>query len=1350
MATTSFTTARRYAGIAVTLLFCLCLNGRAAGQGAAPPVTASSAVGLTHTTGWGNIDQTAIDSFGNWVVVDNGGEAVYEFPAGGGAAITLVAPGGMNTDYGAGNPGILIDPANNLYLEGNYNNCLLMFPFNTAANPWPGLTAIGAEPKNAPSLCSTTSGGVAVPPTFAEGGNYENDLAGQYYFQPWGIAIGNNSDILIGNHPGGARFIWSLPVTGAWSSPVAVQNDGTLIITGMAAPALSLAQDPEGDIFFVEDYNDTGSLPGVYEIPAGTTGLTSDSGLTRVDPNLPAVSGVITDAQGNLYISDSQAGVFMVPNPSGTPETSSAVMLTSVPAQGEVAIDWNRNVMYVPTTQSQSNGQADVAKIGFGYAEFGSSPVGTAATPGVNVAFGFNASTTPASFVVVQDGMSKPDFAITGGTCTTGIAYAANVGCLKNVTFTPSAVGSATAKLMMLDANGKVLSSILLHGTGMGATSQISPGKSSTFGSGLQTPTQIALDALGNTYVADPGAGKVLMFAAGSSGSATGLSIGTGLQAPTGVAVDGAGDVFIADSGAGRVYEVPMGPAGLNAAGQVTIASSLGTNLNLAADGLGNVYVADPLDKRVVKLSNVGADTSSTFGQSETMLTTGFNAPTAVAVGSNNNLYVVDGADLFKLIGGAGSPTTLLSNLSGATGLAVDPSGAVYVSSTTGTTRIPIVGAAPAIALSAASASSVALDRAGNAYMTATAGGGVTLVSTNGALTMPTPASLTSSSSLDATVINAGNAPLLVTGYTSTDSVDFTAADGSCVADSTSPATGVAVGGDCTVDVTFAPGAGSQGLLTSTIGITSNAVNSPATIAAAGTALALSNSTTTVAVGATAQVIGTPVTVTVASSSGSGVTPSGTVTISFPSWTVVVPTSGTNAGKPTINPVTLTATATLSGGSATFNLAPVLAGSDSFSVAYSGDRVYGKSTGAITAAVKQSAVTGIALPTFPVSSDINLPFVLEQNGSTPYDGSQTPWQYQFQMTVNTAFGIPTGVITMMDNSSTCPPGTLATGIGTATCALTGLSGVACPQSAGAATLTIENAGNTLTGAGAEFATSCLPMPQNTTYTPFISTHYITPVYGGDANFLPFTGASTLLQVVRSPAVQIATSSSSSLTAAPTLTVTPGSTASVNLTLTSVLGYGIAGRNAQLNDYNFPVTLACDSLPPHSACIFTYPNPDPNISTAVDITCPASASTTQVAAGTAQCTSAQATVTLVSDVTVGTTTSRNAAVASITLASFFGFGTIALFFRRRAFEKGRLLLMIGMMVVGGALAVSVTACNTTNLSPNAVLSTPVGNYAMTITAQQVGTQTINLPTGPVQIYGSENQVSLPFYLNVTVQ
>ncbi len=1501
MATTSFTALRRIAGYAFTLmLISLCLTGFAAGQGS-PLVTASSAVGLSHPTGWGTILDTAMDQNGDWWVVDWQNGALYEFPAGGGPAI-VVAGATPSASLGGGyqNPGIIFDPGNNLYLEANYNNCIVMFPWNAATKTWTGLNDGGAKdlsPSNPTTTMCTNSGSNNQAEAWAQYNVADLTGEGLGYFQPWGMAIGTNNTIIVGDTGGNeAADIRRLTVSGAWSNPKTAGWDWVPAI-GLTKRPNSVAQDPEGNVYFVED---SGGAAGVLEIPATATNeqyqstktTAAEATMTRVDPNLPAVTGVASDAAGNLYISDSQTGVVEVPNPSGTPQTSSAVLISGLHAGGQVAIDAARNLMYVPTSQTQTNGQANVAKVGLGSAEFGASPVGKAVTTGPNVLFGFNGAATPATFVIAENGVSTPDFAITGGTCTTGVAYANATSCLENVSFTPTSVGNISAKLLMqklvptgpnfsvtaysipkgsttltltaanslvsgeiviftdttktdplyalnglqltvlpaglsatqfevstsavaptftppaavvtVAANATVLgssyvtlASMALHGVGLGANIQASPALQSSIGSKLLTPSQVATDAAGNLYVADPGQAKVLVYAAGSGASSTPSSVGTGLTLPTGVAVDGSGDIFIADSSSGSVVEVPFGqtettgtPAGLNPTDQVTLVSGLGTTgLQLAVDGLNNLYIADPSNGRVVKLGAVGASTTSNLSNTETILTAGFTAPSAVAADEVGNVYVIDGVNLFELIGGAGAPVTLLNNLSGATGLAVDPSGAVYITSASGTTRIPYVSGAlnladeTTVASAVSNTSSVALDRANNVYLVQASGGAITLVSTNGAMVLPEPATLNSSTNAIATITNTGNSPLTVTGYTGSNPanaqqpsyfqlpVDFSAADastGGCEAGSP-----VAAGATCEVNITFNPGAGEQGALTGVIGVTSSAINAPTTIATTGTALALANSASALVAGQghASEVINTPLSITVASKSGAGAAPTGTVTVVYTTWTVVIV-----AGVPTITPQTATATSSLTNGAASFTLSPVLAGTQTMTVLYSGDRVYGRSVGTMSVTVAKSAITGIALPTLPDLTDINLPFVPAGTGSgtVPYDGSETPFQYNFIMKVGTAAGVPTGSITVMDNSTACPPGTSAAGIGAATCNLPGYAtpggytGVACPTNTAAGVLTIQNAG-TITGAQASFPTSCLWfVPQGVSYSPVIYTHNIYPVYSGDQNFLGLTGpTSTVLQSVRGPMVQITqTGNAASLTAAPSLTVSAGSSASMNLTLTSILGYGIAGRNSQLNATNFPVSLTCDNLPPHTQCSFTYPIPDPLVPNSVDIPCPSGATSTQIANGSVQCTPGQVSVTFYTDVSAGTTTSQNARTASVTLAAIFGFGMMGLFFRRKAFEKARLLMMVFLMVVGGALAVSITACNTTTLAPLASLKTPAGTYAVTITADEVGSFCSSQPGGGgdncivpgsgsttnngIEVFGTQNQVSLPFYVNVNVQ
>lgn len=1504
MGTTSFAALRRFAGIAFTLFFMsayLCVG--AAGQ--TPLVVPSVTTALTHPDGWGTIFATAIDMRGDWVVNDFSNQALYEFPANGGPVITLVPAGGL----AAQNPGVAIDSNNTMYLSGNWNNCLLQIPYDWATGTWPGLATFTST--NASNSCSAPynfmqSG--ALGPWGNGSGGSNNAYWG---VQPWGIAVDKNNNLWIDNQTW-SNLAYQVDV----SNPTSADPSGTTYsnpvetIYSLGARAPSVAVDPWLNSYYAEEWQRDaatdkagGRINGIFELTeaqyataaaytnytftgvpiappaAGTIIQASEPYLINVAPAAMAnTAGIASDPAGNLYASDLKAGIYLIPNPSGTPDTANAIQLSPLGSQGSVSVDPARHIVYVPINNSATKpapptGFKDVEQMNFGYAEFGSSPVGTAVATPVSVNFAFygdanaspDTSVTPSRIIVVEDGVSTPDFVITGATCALGTSYGLNsdsgTSCTENVTMTPHTVGSISAKLLMQTAHagakgsagsdasatqysalggiitvtanntfvsGELISfsatkddglhglngqsfnvmaagltkaqfeiqvpgfpdttdgkgnpttpstsatvtgydydtvaSIPLHGTGMGANIFAAPSLESAVGSGLLTPSQIAVDGQGNAYIADAGLAGVVMVPAGSGVSTKPIGVGTGLQVPTGVAVDGTGDIFIADSGS--IYEIPYMAPGLNdAAAQITVATGLGGNLRLAVNSLGDVYVADPDNHQVVRLGNLAQTGPGILGPTQISMTNGFTAPSYVAVDSGNNLYIIDGANLFEVPGGAGAPLVLMNNLSGATGLAVDPSGAIYITSVTGTQRIPFVSGAllpadaTAIASDVTGVSSVALDHQGNVYLVPTAGGSATLVSTAGTLNFGTFVTLTQTATLDATITNAGNMPLTVTGYTSSNSVDYAAADGTCVGGGA-----VAPGDTCEVAITLNPGPGEQGTLTGQIGLTSNSYTSPL-INTTGVGAVLADSLSKMVAGSGPEVINTPVSISVAPKSGTGGMPTGTVTVTFPSWTV---------SNLAISPTTASVTATLSDGVATFNLSPVLAGAGTFAVSYSGDRVYGKANSSINITVAKSAITALTLPVIPDPTDNGLPYVLPQNGvgTSPYDGTALPWQYPFLVKVLTPVGVPTGTLTFMDDSTVCPAGTRANGLGVATCALTNYKGIACPLVPSNSSISIQNAG-TPTGAQAIFKPECLyEVPQNINYTPVIFTHAITPVYAGDANFLPMTGAkATLFQALRGPMVQITTPDPASATSAPSLSVPSGSSASVNLTLTSIAGYGIIGLTGYLNNSGLPVTLACSNLPPHSACTFSYPNPDPTVPTAVDIPCPttgnASTDAANVAAGVTNCTPGVVTVTINTNVSAGTTVSKAAQSASISLAAVFGFGMVGLFFRRKSFEKGRRLLMVFLMIVGGLLGLSLTACNTTQLSPiGSTTETTPGTYPVTITAEQVGGKceaatgsglncvVAGSPAGSqyngIAVYGSGMQVSLPFVVNVTVQ
>ncbi|MGA7885561.1 MAG: Ig-like domain repeat protein [Acidobacteriaceae bacterium] len=1355
MSSKSSMSLRRFSVIALTLLLVgsICLGGAQAQT--APVVTASFAQGLNHPSGWGLIEQTAVDSYGDWLIVDDANGALYEFPAGGGAEVTLVPAGILG---GGNNPGIAIDASNNLYLEGNWSNCLLAFPYDTATHTWDGLaTLTGHSPSSA----------CAAPYDFAQYG-----LVGwNWGFQPWGIAAGPNNTLVIANQTD-ANFLFTLTVNG--SGATATAGTPTEILDTMTVRASSVAEDTYGNIYFVEEPPpaSSGGLPGVYMVPVGESGLASDTdpSIVRVDPNLPSVTGVTTDANGNLYISDSTEGVFMVPNVAGTPTPSAAVLLTSIPATGQVSIDWMRHILYIPTNQKQSNGQADVAEVVFNAAEFGAVTLGGTAAQ-QSVSFAYSASATPASLQIVESGAANPDFFISsGGTCTTGTAYVANSSCSVNVTFNPHSAGSVSAKLLMLDGSGNVLASMRLHGTGTSAAVQFVGGAQSVIGAGLKTPGQVAVDAGGNVYVADSGLGAVEEYPQVAT-----TTVGTGLTAPTGVAVDGAGDVFIADTGS--VYEVPFGGSGLNAAGQMTLKTGLGSNLKLAVDGWGNLYILDPDNKRVVELANPGG-TVGPAAQGETDVT-GFNTPSALAVDANGNLFVADGSNLDEIAAGSTTIATVSGiGISGATGLAVDASGSVYVSMTGGTIRIPNESGtltqtdATTIATNVTAPASVAVDAQGDVYVADATALNVNATSASASYNFGTQATPTGTTSQTFTLLNNGNTALNVTGFSSTADYSATATD--CTG------TSVSVDATCIVTVTFNPGSGNDGTLIGAVQVQGNVANVVG-VNGTGVGYALALSTTTITAGATATTDDAPITVAVTSTTAGTLTGEATLTV-----------SGNG-----ITPITMTEP--IASGMAQFDPQNLTVGSYTFAVTYSGDRAYEHSSSSLPVTIAAGAVTMTQpssippqFPSFTMPQSLQSTFgsgtgylvVCQSTGCNWVysDGSDNEWTYTYPVTVTAANGSPLTCTPVYENEGTPPAPTLVReNCGSVTYTVS--SGhIGCPSTEPPVSADQVDVSST-NGSAPLQAGMCLEVDDSNTTRPDLMTFYtVTPSYNGtdfegdpaNPNYASFTGTPINFWAVRNPVVQISSS-------APSLSVAAGSSTSTTLTLTSELGYGYLGRGSTLNNYSTPLDLQCSGLPAYASCSFAYSAPiasDPN---QVGVLCPGSTTQycdvnvgptpgTTFGNGTI-CEAADGCIgpgsvvmTINTNVPVGTqTSSLRTDRASLAFAAMFGLGLLGLGFRKKARRWGGWMLLACVALCGGGM-VGITACGTTNLTPANENSsvTPAGTYTVTVTAKEAGFVCVyNTNPGHATVspcpagssdqptWGNANQMSLPYTINVTI-
>jgi len=235
-------------------------------------------------------------------------------------------------------------------------------------------------------------------------------------------------------------------------------------------------------------------------------------------------------------------------------------------------------------------------------------------------------------------------------------------------------------------------------------------------GASLWSPMGIVADQLGIYFVdydqavvrrVDAGgiistvAGSYVVGDSGDGGPATAAM----LTGPIGLAVDAAGDLYIADQGAGRIRKVTTatgtittvagnGTIGLSGDGGQAILASFSLPEGVACDGSGNVYVADTGNQRVRKIAPNGIITT---------LAGGFSTPKRVAVDAAGNVYVFDqgatalvrritpGGTVTTIAGGGtsdGASGSALSanlgpapggNISGAGDVAVDGSGNLYI-----------------------------------------------------------------------------------------------------------------------------------------------------------------------------------------------------------------------------------------------------------------------------------------------------------------------------------------------------------------------------------------------------------------------------------------------------------------------------------------------------------------------------------------------------------------------------------------------------------------------------------------------------------------------------------------------
>ena len=393
------------------------------------------------------------------------------------------------------------------------------------------------------------------------------------------------------------------------------------------------------------------------------------------------------------------------------------------------------------------------------------------------------------------------DIAAGSPTCTLNGDNSAD--CTVAITSTPSEIGLRAAALTVSNASSGENADVSLVGSVSGsalafddvsttANDTTTPVAPSTIAllNGI-SPAGVATDGAGNVYAAN-GTSIVESVAGTAYTLSTASSTPIALPStPTQIAVDSLGDVFAVNPSAADIEELAVTAAGSPSAYSLLSISytpcsgCTATPQAVATDAAGNIYVADvqssPANTAVYKLVVLDGTV-----RQQSMIATGFTDPVSLSVDASGNVYVADKSTgtVYKLAPsttGAYTETTLLSGVV-PVGVATDAAGDVYVQDEDSASilEVPVSGARTTVLSGLQSPVGIAVDGLGNVYDADARNTGIVQVVRSAGSYGSTSTPLTS---ISGTLTNVGN--LAATGTAQSASSAFTISASGCTIGST-------------------------------------------------------------------------------------------------------------------------------------------------------------------------------------------------------------------------------------------------------------------------------------------------------------------------------------------------------------------------------------------------------------------------------------------------------------------------------------------------------------------------------------------------------------------------------------
>ncbi len=555
-------------------------------------------------------------------------------------------------------------------------------------------------------------------------GNLDGTGTNAWFYNPEDVAVDTAGNLFVADRSN--QVIRKITSAGVVTTFAGVAGKcGAVDGAGSAAEFCEpsgITIDGAGNLYVTDFLNSTIrkiTSAGVVSTIAGVAGPSDPVDGTGPNARFNSPYGIVLDAAGNLYVTDSGADTIRKITPAGVVSTVYGATYQAGSTDGVgvsarfsnprgIAIDAAGN-LYV--ADAGNNIIRKITSAGVVSTLAGSGQAGSVDGSGTSaqflIPFGITVDATGNLYVTEQSfsvrkitpvgnvttfaGVNGQSGSVDGDSTTARFSY------LYGVT-----VDSA-GNLYVADGGNNSIRKITSTGvvsTVAGAVAQTGTTNGTGTTARFNDPQGVAVDATGNLFVADvtnntireiTSAGVVSTFAgsAGQSGSSDGTGTNAQFYGPCGVTVDANGNLYVAELYNHTIRKITSAGVVTTLAGSAGHAGSVdGTGSSarfdyptgVVVDGAGNVYVTDAGNATIRKITSAGvvSTLAGSAGAYDSVDGTGsdarFENPIGIVMDGAGNLYVADAsANNIRKVTSAGVVTTLAGSGQGG---AVDGSGA--------------------------------------------------------------------------------------------------------------------------------------------------------------------------------------------------------------------------------------------------------------------------------------------------------------------------------------------------------------------------------------------------------------------------------------------------------------------------------------------------------------------------------------------------------------------------------------------------------------------------------------------------------------------------------------------------